>query len=151
MRHLLVTLIALPLLALGTMGASGDGCEPGTTPEPGPATAGQAEDCTGDVVCEGDVEGLLCVEYYGIAGPSGPTFASCEIPCVDNADCPTGQSCGTIADGPGDVCRPDPNAGAEIPCGPNTCGEGEYCCNESCGICAPIGGYCTQQYCGETY
>lgn len=33
------------------------------------------------------------------------------------------------------------------PCGTNTCGAGEYCCNESCGICAPNGSSCTQQYC----
>ena len=34
-----------------------------------------------------------------------------------------------------------------IPCGPNVCGEGEECCNASCGICVPKGGMCTQQYC----
>jgi hypothetical protein len=33
------------------------------------------------------------------------------------------------------------------PCGAATCGHGEYCCNASCGICAPRGGVCTQQYC----
>lgn len=32
-------------------------------------------------------------------------------------------------------------------CGPSVCGSGEYCCNESCGICAPFGGSCTQQVC----
>lgn len=35
------------------------------------------------------------------------------------------------------------------PCGATTCGNGEYCCNASCGICAPLGGFCTQQFCGE--
>ena len=34
------------------------------------------------------------------------------------------------------------------PCNGIVCGEGEYCCNYSCGICAPEGGYCTQQWCG---
>lgn len=34
-------------------------------------------------------------------------------------------------------------------CGPTVCHPGEYCCNESCGICAPAGGFCTEQYCGE--
>ncbi len=33
------------------------------------------------------------------------------------------------------------------PCGGNTCGTGEFCCNPSCGICAPEGGFCTQQVC----
>lgn len=34
-----------------------------------------------------------------------------------------------------------------ILCGKNTCSKGQYCCNRSCGTCAPIGGDCTQQYC----
>ena len=29
----------------------------------------------------------------------------------------------------------------------NYCVEGDYCCNQSCGICAPEGGACTQQFC----
>lgn len=33
------------------------------------------------------------------------------------------------------------------PCGGNTCGPGTFCCNRSCGICAPLGGFCTQQVC----
>jgi hypothetical protein len=32
-------------------------------------------------------------------------------------------------------------------CGPSVCYEGEFCCNESCGICAPTGSVCTQQLC----
>lgn len=32
-------------------------------------------------------------------------------------------------------------------CGGNTCGKGTFCCNASCGICAPKGGGCTQQAC----
>lgn len=32
-------------------------------------------------------------------------------------------------------------------CGPSVCGSGEYCCNPSCGICAPIGGSCIQIAC----
>jgi hypothetical protein len=52
-------------------------------------------------------EGLKCLTYYGIAGPRGPAFSSCEIPCQEpDSLCPTGQRCTTIADGPGLVCRP---------------------------------------------
>jgi uncharacterized membrane protein YgcG len=50
--------------------------------------------------------GLTCVSYYGIAGKRGPKFTSCEIPCSGGATCPKGQNCSTIADGPGQVCRP---------------------------------------------
>jgi len=51
---------------------------------------------------------LSCITYYGIAGGAGPKFTSCEIRCeVDGKPrCPSGQTCVTIADGPGSVCRP---------------------------------------------
>ncbi|EYF06790.1 hypothetical protein [Chondromyces apiculatus] len=32
-------------------------------------------------------------------------------------------------------------------CGNSVCGKGTYCCNASCGTCAPKGGACTQQVC----
>jgi eight-cysteine-cluster-containing protein len=51
----------------------------------------------------------VCLEYFGVAGPSGPRFVSCEIPCdftsKKAAGCPAGMSCVTMADGPGAVCR----------------------------------------------
>lgn len=51
-------------------------------------------------------EGLTCITYYGVAGPQGPAFTSCEIPCrLSTATCPEGQRCVTLADGPGRVCR----------------------------------------------
>jgi hypothetical protein len=37
-----------------------------------------------------------------------------------------------------------------VTCGSNTCGVGEFCCNPSCGICAPLDGVCTQQACEST-
>jgi hypothetical protein len=49
--------------------------------------------------------GLECVKYYGIAGPKGPQFTSCETKCSDGNACPSGLKCTTIADGPGAVCR----------------------------------------------
>ena len=52
-------------------------------------------------------KGLTCITYFGIAGPSGPAFTSCEIPCRNPTDhCPKGQKCVTIPDGPGLVCQP---------------------------------------------
>lgn len=66
----------------------------------GSPAPGQGEDCPDDVCAAG----LTCVHYYGIAGPSGPLFKSCEIPCDRTAECPEGQQCVTIADGPGQVC-----------------------------------------------
>lgn len=33
------------------------------------------------------------------------------------------------------------------PCNQKVCGHGQFCCNFSCSICAPDGGFCTQQVC----
>ena len=50
-------------------------------------------------------EGLTPVHFYGIAGPSGPQFCWCTIPCEEDPSvCPSGTSCVSIADGPGTVC-----------------------------------------------
>jgi len=52
-----------------------------------------------------------------------------------------------------DFCLlPDPDCGApapELTCGDNLCGEGEYCCNESCGICTREGEGCIELFCGD--
>ena len=51
--------------------------------------------------------GLEPVVYCGFAGCSdgGGQSCSCEIRCGQNAGvCPTGSSCVTISDGPGEVC-----------------------------------------------
>jgi hypothetical protein len=61
------------------------------------------EDCGADDHC---AIGLECVHYFGIAGPSGPEFRTCEVRCDKQQACPDGLTCSTIADGPGAVCRP---------------------------------------------
>ena len=115
LRMVVAVVLALGLLACS--GAPAPQPEPAPTPtepaptpteptptEPAPADdlAAQGEPCA-DKSC---AEGLECVRYYGIAGPSGPEFTSCEIRCADDgAACPEGQRCTTIADGPGQVCR----------------------------------------------
>lgn len=81
-----------------------------------PATAGSGGSGGGDPVkpppdgamcgnktCD---SGEKCIEYYGIAGPAGPKFRECGIPChPQKGNCPEGMTCTTIADGPGPVCR----------------------------------------------
>ena len=85
-----------------------DGAKPNIPQKPrkprsgGPGPAAQGQPCS-DGHCG---PGLRCVEYYGIAGPRGPAFSSCEIPCPGGKGCPAGQHCTTISDGPGQVCRP---------------------------------------------
>lgn len=34
-----------------------------------------------------------------------------------------------------------------IPCGSNLCQKGTFCCNASCGVCAPLGGACLDIFC----
>lgn len=55
----------------------------------------------GETTC---APGEQCIEYYGVAGPRGPKFQTCGIPCK-SGKCPDGKKCVTIADGPGPVCQ----------------------------------------------
>lgn len=84
-------------------GAKMTGGTPSTTPPPAndgtAAQAGKLMRC-GKETCK---PGQVCKEYYGIAGPSGPKFQSCEWTC--KGGCPKGTKCVTVADGPGEVCR----------------------------------------------
>lgn len=86
----------------GPAPAPGTPAPPPGTPAPAP-TAGPklGEPCNADGVCG---EGA-CVTYYGIAGPRGPAFKSCEVRCDPTTACPSGKQCVTVADGPGQVCR----------------------------------------------
>jgi hypothetical protein len=83
--------------------ATGSGSDATPAPAQGSATAAPklGEKCGENDACgEGS-----CVTYYGIAGPRGPAFKSCEIKCDGGAPCADGRKCTTIADGPGQVCR----------------------------------------------
>lgn len=95
-------------------------CSGGSTPPATPAPVEPAEPvepvepvidtaALGQPCGEGDScqAGASCVSYYGIAGPSGPEFKSCEITCAGKGGCPEGTKCVTVADGPGEVCRAD--------------------------------------------
>jgi hypothetical protein len=66
------------------------------------AKAKQGEPCDADGTC---ASGLTCVHFRGVAGTHGPLLSSCEIQC-GKSECPKGQTCKTIYDGPGQVCRP---------------------------------------------
>jgi hypothetical protein len=72
-------------------------------PEPEQPPPEQPPTCN-DQPCEAP---RRCISYYGIAGPSGPQFHACEIPCEPEQEggCPDGMRCVTIADGPGNVCQ----------------------------------------------
>ncbi len=83
-------------------GGGGDG--PATPVEPVFDVAQLGVPCGDADSCQA---GAHCQKYYGIAGPSGPEFSSCEVTCEGKGACPAGTTCITIADGPGEVCRAD--------------------------------------------
>lgn len=76
--------------------------EPATTQSAPAAGPGIGEKCGDGDACGA---GTTCVKYYGIAGPRGPEFKTCEIKCEDDSACPKDRKCATVADGPGRVCR----------------------------------------------
>ena len=107
-------------------------------------------DCDNDFQCSGD---LLCYQietgaFEAVPGcigvGSGLDFCYNWNGCIADNDCPplpcNEEPCNQH------VCR-DSECVILATCGQNLCGEGEYCCNESCGVCAPMGGGCTQQVC----
>ena len=59
--------------------------------------AGLGQDCAH----QGCASGLECVSYSGFAGNE---LKSCEIRCGTGQSCPQGLQCGSIADGPANIC-----------------------------------------------
>jgi hypothetical protein len=117
-------------------------------------SCGNSKQCCPDLICAPDASrhGKRCTRPATEEPP--PMYCG----GISGTPCPDGYEC---VDDPNDDCDPN-NGGADCagicqpvsggggePCGDNTCGPGEYCCNRSCGICAPIDGFCTQQYCGS--
>lgn len=96
-------------------------------------------------VLGGLVAGAFGLLAGGRARAQGEDASACAaLLCVTNTKCCSvcGQgSCVPI----GEPCPTDACPGEA--CGGAVCGAGEFCCNESCSICAPLDGACTQQIC----
>ena len=82
--------------------------------------------------------------YFSSETMAGLDYCYHSNGCTTDSDCPP-LPC---SEEPCDqhVCR-DYQCVVVATCGPNVCNVGEYCCNESCGVCAPQDGGCTQQVC----
>ena len=101
----------------------------GTTPPPSTTKAARHERCDAATACD---TGLTCVAYNGFTGQE---LHSCEIPCDGKEDtCPAGEQCGTVMDGPHDVCvaSPPPDQSGVLPkqgekCPDNQCDAGLTC------------------------
>lgn len=143
------------------VGDPDDSCDPATGGADCAGTCQKQTDASAcaAILCE---TGTFCCDDgcgNGSCVPIGEVCpqATCEPPADDDASacaavlCETGTQCCDDGHGNG-ICVPIgeecPPATSGEPCGDNVCGDGEYCCNESCGICAPIGGVCTQEFCG---
>lgn len=100
---------------------------------------------------------ILCIEGY-----KPKQLPSCNQICVPDHgfECTTDNDCGAIycitTPCPQPVCRghqcvlaTDPPGGGGQTCGGTVCGANMYCCNASCGICAPDGGVCIQIVCSD--
>lgn len=83
--------------------------------------------------------GLALAGFLGIATSAREDAALvCRAAgkrCHPRQTCCLGTAC---VDG---WCRPQEACGAAV------CAAGSYCCNASCGICAPLGEGCTQDLC----
>ena len=131
-------------------------CAKGTHCEARPVTCVRAP-CPPIAECVPD--GPRCGGFAGLRCPGSGTCEddpgdSCD-PRRGGADCGGICACraiadcqnGTVWDGSPGVCACVPATPAPDKCGNNTCASGEYCCNASCGICAPKGGACIQIAC----
>ena len=89
-------------------GSGGSASRRGFGGSPGEASGGAGfdlSDLNSECVDDACPEGLTPIHYYGIAGPGGPEFCSCSIPCEFRPeDCPDGTTCVSVSDGPGNVC-----------------------------------------------
>jgi hypothetical protein len=124
------------------------GC--GTVENP-PSEAASA----GEIV-DGDSQSLICPF---ICGPSTETLCrfpdgSCTEECNSCLCTAAGGKAVTSCRGqdssqasPSQASLSEYDALVGGTCGNTICGKGTFCCNASCGICAPIGGFCTQQFC----
>ncbi len=113
--------------------------------------------------CLPDADKVFC---GGIAAFPCPGSGNCVDdpsddcdPKAGGADCggmcvcpPNNLLCieGTHWDGSPSVCACVPDVPSGVPCGGNVCANGQYCCNASCGICAPPGVACIQIACLAT-
>jgi len=130
-------------------------------------SVGEASDAVKTEICPAIA--ILCIEGY-----KPKKLPQCNQMCIpDNQqgwECNSDKDCGPIycvtTPCPQPVCQGHkcklPNAngnngngggpppGVGKACGENVCTADEYCCNESCGICAPEGGFCIQIACSPS-
>jgi hypothetical protein len=111
--------------------------------------------------CPPVAECIPQVHCGGFAGKPCPGSGSCHDDPTDSCDPANGGAdCGglCVCKQPA-ACPPDRvwddspavcdcvKVPAGEACGSKTCGDGEFCCNKSCSVCAPTGGACDSKAC----
>lgn len=73
-----------------------------------------------------------------------------KAPCLVRKDgtCGWDNKCPNVFGGTGGTGAGGTGGTTGESCGDKVCGEGQYCCNASCGICAPKGAACILSTCG---
>lgn len=118
------------VFAIGVIGA---GCGVAEPPADQFTQATHATQALQSEELSGDSQQVVCPLICGLGTQCRYRDGSCREAC---------NPCLCEADG-GKVVESCEQAA----CGHAICGRGTYCCNASCSICAPDGGFCTQQFC----
>lgn len=96
---------------------------------------------------------LLALGFAAVAMAEAPPDADAQPVNLDRLLTPAQESCEAPAQTADNAVAGLENdllntAAAGEPCNQRVCGANQYCCNFSCSICAPIGGFCIQIFCG---
>jgi len=134
------------VMVLGCSGSSSSGSG-GSLGTGGAATGtggsgGGSAGHEGSAGASGGAGGYGGVLAGGGAGGHGGTIASGGVGGHAGATASGGAGGHAGANGGG-------GAGGGIACGKNTCPASQYCCSESCGLCAPIGSLCVAIACTD--
>ena len=110
------------------------GKRPVCKPNPVGEVCGPTVCNVGDVCCNAlcgicTAPGMMCIQGCEVKETPAPSIGAVAVAAAAAAPVATA-----------------PSSGSRV-CGPSICKQGEVCCNESCGICTPPDGVCTQQIC----
>jgi len=87
--------------------------------------------------------GIALAAESGEPAPADVALEDLMVPAAESCDAPAVEAEEQVADLENQLLQPM----AGQPCNETTCTPQEFCCNFSCSICAPRGGFCIQIIC----
>lgn len=110
---------------------------------------GRRAECVADVqACRTDADCRLFDNYCDGCACNALSTTSPDPVCTGTTVACFAQPCmGKTAVCKAGVCQVADATTAGVACGSTTCPSGQVCCNSSCGICTPPGGFCIQLAC----